>query len=158
LYDYSGSLRYNFYEANENMALSVELDPSLGIDYSNVGFCSFQLPLMVAIHKGAGSTYKASAEKGMFFAAGMNFMANPLVKSDGSGSSSIKVKNNWISPTVAAGYRYWSAKNRLKEISLRFAMGPKGDAIPDITPDGSQITSAKAAIYIGLSVKTFLNY
>lgn|GEM_PF-3820083 len=158
LYDYAGSLRYNVYEGSENMAIGIELDPSLGMDFSNAGYLSFQMPLMIGFHTGAGSTYKASAEKGFYCAAGLNFMMNPLIKSDMDNGPGFKVKNSWMSPTVAAGYRYWSAKNRMKEISLRFATGPKGDAIPSTPPDDDQITSAKSVFYIGFSVKTFFNY
>jgi hypothetical protein len=161
-YDLIFDLRFNIIEPSKDMAIALKLSPAVGTDFGKIGYGSLQLPILIGLESGAGSTYSASAEKGFFINAGITYMINPLIEVKEDAESSVvnnkgSLKKSWISPTIALGYRYWNSHNRLSEIGLQYRAGPKGDDIP-LLPTKGGITSSTSAMYIGISFKRFLNY
>lgn len=162
-YDYSLDCRLNLLEINKNSAISVKASPTLGLDIGTFGFLSFQLPLSLEYDLGAGSTYDATDEKGFYVSAGLTLMVNPLIYVKEREESQIvsqggKLTKAWLRPSFGAGYRYWNNLNRMKEIGVQFAIGPKGDAIPDLPSYNGHTEKTKSSFYIGLTIKRFFNY
>jgi hypothetical protein len=129
--------RYNIVEPSVNSAVSIKSRPTLDVLFGS-GLLGVFVPLGVGLELGNGSTYKAESNTGFTFSAGYVFNFNPLLKIEDIFETAklyqVDLKTNWGTPFVAAGYRYWSASNKLREINILYGFGSANDALPSNAP------------------------
>jgi len=151
------NFRYNLKEIYEEAALTISVTPALGvfIPYNGdaTGYGSFNIPLMVGFETGAGASYNSTARDGEFIRIGVEWTIAPLVNTTDE-TSEAQLETAWLEPVVQAGFRYWNKKNKLRELSLKFGLGPSAPSEHYYQPDRKP-TRAKT---IRVSWIKFLDY
>lgn len=124
--------RYNLYQSGDNLAVSVKAKPVFSLSFSDYGACGFYFPIGVGLETGNGSTYQSSSNTGFTFTAGYSLNFNPLfsASSEKEDIYNIDAKSSWGCPFISAGIRYWSKKNKLREINILYGFGGSGDDVP----------------------------
>ncbi len=159
------TFRYNLVEVSDNFAIGALVNPGLGlslltfdtgvVDASYIG--SFSLPIMASLDFGAGATYDSGANMGGFFAAGIEYNVNPLFDGDeviDEADATVSLDKSWVQPVLAAGVRFWSRNNRLREVSLKYGFKNGGEYLDQETGE-----TETAKIYtFRLSFNWMLNY
>jgi len=154
--------RYNLFEPSPENAVSLSLTPAVGFGLviptggggGEGGFFTFNLPLMLNYEHGAGSTYKSSFEHGVFLGAGIEYFRAPVISVEKQDEKPI---TDFIMPTVATGFRYWTRNNRLMEVNLKFGHSLNKLKLPSVyQPD--KLPGALSAYSFRISLILFLNY
>lgn len=118
--------RYNLFQPSDNLAISLKSKPAFTILFQ-AGLAGAFIPIGVGLETGNGSTYKSESDVGFTFTAGYSFNFNPLFKAgyiyDVAKTYKVDLKTNWGSPYIAAGIRYWSKFNKLREINILYGFG-----------------------------------
>jgi len=138
--------RYNLHELNDDVAISGIVSPAFGLSGTTTelflagsafgtfagvgslgGFGYLNLSVMPGIEYGAGATYNSSKSVGTFFRVGFDYMLTPITSFDGEEDFDFDGGlNGWTGLAMQSGIRYYSKKNRLREVNLKFWPGGKG--------------------------------
>jgi hypothetical protein len=125
LYHISYFFRYNIFQPDDEKAITVALNPGLGIGFSQSkrvdGFGIFNGSMLLGFEWGAGATYRSIEEKGFFIRAGAEYNYAPLVV-----FSTRSVDNDvrtYISPIVSVGMRRQNLNGKLFETNLKIGWG-----------------------------------
>jgi hypothetical protein len=130
LYHISYFLRFNLYEPDDERALTITMNPGLGLGLTESrkmkGFGIFTGGLLIGWEKGVGATYRSGEPKGRFIRLGAEYSYLPLViSSQEENQNEIK---SWISPVLSFGFRKENAKQNLVETNFKIGWGfPKVD-------------------------------
>ncbi len=140
IFSFGIELRYNFKEFDENTSLSISTPISIGISNSIPaagddelvvrgvpGFGSIQVPLLIKINTGNGSTYTTQKDYG--FSAGAGFELNKigLISSESTANNYNKA---FVYPCVSGGFTFMRGNSPM-EINLKFAFGSPQDQNTD---------------------------
>ncbi len=110
-YDYGFyyKFRYNLVDLGDNLSISTETNPSLGLDWvSGDGFFGIESPTYLSLNFGAGSTYDSDANLGLGLSAGYNLHFLPITGD----------RELYGALSAQVSIRYWS-KVSLVEYFLR---------------------------------------
>ena len=154
LFTFMYTARLNLVEPSDNFAISASLTPSLGLTFSDVGTGSFNIPLMVNAEFGAGATYHTTNSVGFTIGAGFEFTKLGLFGDDYNYGREPKLKDGWVQPALQTGIRYWSKKNKMREINIRLGLGSAQEYREYRGEEIREVRSLTAR----LSFKKFLNY
>ncbi len=128
--------RFNALEPSDNFGIGINASPSLGLSYGTAGFGSINIPAYISLNFGAGSTYSTASNIGGYVGFGYEFTKIGLL---GGGEDSelsivstgtVKVedpKTSWAEPMAIAGIRWWTKKDRLMELSIKYGFGSSPD-------------------------------
>ena len=123
--------RFNLKEFNENSALSVSSPISLGIgsSYSAAGdelvvkgaegFGSVQVPLLLKLYLGNGSTYTTQKEFGFIAGAGFEMNKVGIISSSSSANSYNKA---FVLPCISTGFTFMRGNSPM-EINIKYSFG-----------------------------------
>jgi hypothetical protein len=155
--------RFNAYEPSDDFGIGINASPSLGLAYGDAGFGSINIPVYPSLNFGAGSTYSTASNFGGFFGIGFEFTKIGLfgVGEDSETtliSTSVqdvdKATTAWIEPMFIGGIRWWTANDKLMEVSIKYGFGSNGDL--DLPP-GTTLNGGNPRT-IQLSWGYFLGY
>lgn len=144
--------RLNVLEPSDNLAVSASVAPALGVNFSEIGIGSINVPLTVNLDFGAGATYHTTHNAGGTFGLGVEYNKIGLIPTGDVAADDYQT--SWVQPVVIAGVRYWNRKNNLREINFKFGMG---DARDYREYDDEALTTRRS-ITARLSFIKFLNY
>lgn len=153
LFSFGGRFRYNLFDIKDNAAFSVQTDPSFGLGASGSGLSiPFNMPCLLSLNFGAGSTYKDDSKIGFMLGAGMeyNFHLVDLTESmEGNFPSQI----SWLEPAASIGLRWWNKKYKLKEVNVKYGYKKIDKHVDPNDPD-----FFSDAHTFRITYHTFLNY
>ncbi|MCB0734786.1 MAG: hypothetical protein H6608_02155 [Flavobacteriales bacterium] len=122
--------RFNLREFDDNSALAVSAPFTIGLGQSypsNLdvlgveGIGAFQLPLLMKLYIGSGSTYKSEKDFGLSVGGGMELNKVGLLRMEET--SSISAANRaWIMPVASISVHFWRGYNPV-EINLKYGAG-----------------------------------
>lgn len=119
---YSLNPRFILKEFSNNTSISLDIPVSLAISFSDNGFGSFTVPVMLGFNHGNISGYSSDKEKGFVLGLGVQYLNSAIIKSEDFYED--EVKRSWIEPVFNIGYRYWNKKFVAKEINLKVGYKP----------------------------------
>ncbi|MCQ2605781.1 MAG: hypothetical protein MJ204_04465 [Bacteroidales bacterium] len=125
---------------------------SLGSRYG----ANFSVPLLLELNCGAACRYSAMNDRGFVIGAGVEYLYTPIASYELSKTSYTNkdFQNSWFMPMVKVGYRYWSKRNKVKEINLKVGMCEKQEDFYNF----GKIIKAYRPVHVGLSFMKILNY
>lgn len=144
-------VRQNLIDFDENTALGVALPLTLG--YGEItnnpfrslahvkGYGSLQLPLLLAIYKGLGSTYDTDKYSGFSCGLGVQYVKIGLVPERTYGENMYAGKTGFVTPVATLGVHFLTGDN-VNELRVKYGFG--------FTPGAGKTLS--------LSIHTLLNY
>jgi hypothetical protein len=130
----------------------------LGLTFSTGGFGGFNLPIMLGLEGGVGSTYNSTSNHGTFLNFGVEINKMPLAVSEESSDPVDEVKTSWVQPVIATGFRFWNKNNKLREINLKYGFGAASDPKPAATSSTDIVEKYYKPMTIRLSFLYFINY
>ena len=147
--------RVNVYDFNDNTSLDVHLIPAIGLgltetEEGEIWFGCFSLPLMGAINFGNVSTYTTKQNHGFGLGVGMEYFNGGLIVTNQSSGSR---KTSVFQPALDLSYRYWSKKNKAKELSL--FVGYRGQGASEVN---SSVHDVHGSVHIRFSWSTYIDY
>ncbi len=157
------SARFLLIPISEKVTIGVSATPtvSLGAIYSirSLGSrygANFSMPLLLELNCGAACRYSAMNDRGFVIGAGIEYLYTPIASYELSKMSFTNkdFQNSWFMPMVKVGYRYWSKRNKVKEINLKVGMCEKQEDFYNF----GKIIKAYRPIHVGLSFMKILNY
>ena len=147
-----------------NSSITVSATPTVNIgaiypvhDLGSRYGMNVTVPVFAELNIGAAARYISSADMGFVFGLGFEYFCSPLISyalTDVDYDNEDFMKS-WILPTAKVGFRYWSKKNKVKEINLKVGIGEKGK---EFYTFDSVIFKEYRPIHIGLSFMKILNY
>ncbi len=124
-YNISYYLRFNVYQPDDNKAVSLTINPALGLGFSQSkrikGFGVGSGAAYVGYEWGLGSTYRTDATRGGFIRLGAEYYYTPIIV-DTRARDDRDIRS-WISPVISFGSRRESAKERLIESNFKIGWG-----------------------------------
>lgn len=120
--------RYNIKEFTENLALAVSAPASVGFGVAEpanedvkgvTGYGSFQIPVLVKLYLGSGSTYESNEDFGISAGGGFELNKVALINNSGEDPSTAKA---WIMPTVSGGIHFWRGSSPM-EVNVKYGFG-----------------------------------
>lgn len=157
------SARFLLIPLSSKATIGVSATPtgSLGAIYStrNLGSrygLNFSMPLLLEFNYGAACRYSAMNDHGFVVGAGVEYLYSPIVAYELSKSDfdTKDFRKSWFMPMIKVGYRYWSKRNKVKEINLKVGIGEKQEDFYNF----GKIIKAYRPLHIGLSFMKILNY
>jgi hypothetical protein len=160
--------RFNLFEPSADMAVSLKAKPTLNILFG-AGILGIYIPIGIGLEVGNGSTYQSESNMGLTFTAGYSLNFNPLIREgdffDMARFYQVDLKTNWGSPFIAAGVRYWTGQNKLREVNVLYGFGGgSNDELP-ATADYYGIESNlddgknfKKSFMLCISYTIYMNY
>ncbi len=146
--------RYNIKEFDENSSLSVSAPVAFGIGSSfsaagdNLvvrgvdGFGSVQIPLLLKLNLGNGSTYKTQKDFGFSFGTGLEMSKIGLINLS---EASKKYNKAFVLPCFSAGITFMRANSPM-EINFKYAFGSVTQQSTD--PQGALLKDGAGVPYI----------
>jgi hypothetical protein len=136
--------RYNLKDFNEDMALAITAPVSFGIgvtgpvDDTKVkgtnGFGSIQVPIMMRIYTGNGSTYSTMKNFGFNFGGGIEFNKIGLINFTGESNQFNKA---FVLPVLTAGVTFMRGDSPM-EVNFKYGFGPMKNQ--DVNNQGDPLT------------------
>jgi hypothetical protein len=118
--------RFNLYEMDQNASLAVSVPISFGLCQvvpasdalgGKEGFGSLQIPVMLKLYLGFGSTYESEKDFGLSLGMGMEY--NKLGLISVSSESSSEGNKGWMMPAASLGIHFWRGTSPM-EINLKY--------------------------------------
>lgn len=122
--------RYNLKEWNDNLALAVSMPATIGFAIVGAsgnevtgasGIGNLQIPLLLKVYLGNGSTYRTEKNIGFSMGAGFEYNKLPLLFQSNSSSDEV-FRSGWVMPAVSTGLHIWRG-NMPMEFNLKFGFG-----------------------------------
>lgn len=162
--------RYNLKEFDENTSLTLAAPVSFGIGVTapvddlsvkgSSGFGSFQVPVMVKLFRGNGSTYQTVKDFGFNIGAGMEFNKIGLINLSGETD---RFNKPFVFPCVTAGVLFMRGDSPL-EINFKYGFGTfrtqevNGQGDPLLDNNGLPYQRRARGQSIKLSFTYLMNY
>ncbi|MCF8370150.1 MAG: hypothetical protein K9H64_00920 [Bacteroidales bacterium] len=155
--NYSYNARINIFDLSDNMSIGINANPSIGITISEAGIGSINIPGFISFNMGAGSTYNSLGNLGGFVGVGYEFTKIHLLSSDelfepDNIPGAEKPITVWTQPMIIGGLRWWTKKNKLMEVSLKYGFGSNDFSL--VIDD----TDARKPMSIQVNWGYFINY
>jgi len=138
VYSFGIEPRYNIIDFEDNLALAISAPITIGLGTSgpasdevqgSSGFGNFQMPLLLHIYYGTGSTYYAQDDFGINIGAG--FELNKLgLFTIASTEEERNMNKAWIMPAVTAGVHFYRGSSPM-EVNIKYGFGPIENQIID---------------------------
>lgn len=147
-----------------NSSISVSATPTLNIgviypvqDLGSRYGMNVSCPVFAELNIGAAARYVSSADIGLVLGFGFEYFCSPIMSYELTETecTNSDFQKSWILPTAKVGFRYWSKKNKVKEIILRVGIGEKGK---EFYTFDSEISKEYRPFNVGLSFMKILNY
>lgn len=157
------STRFMLIPITLNSSLSVSATPTInfGAIYSTQSLgtrygMNVCVPLFLDLNIGAASRYVASKDWGIVLGAGAEYCYSPVVSYDLSNMNytNKQFQKSWWLPMAKVGVRYWSKKNKVKEVILKVGFGEKQEDFYNF----DKFIKQYKPIHIGLSFLKIINY
>lgn len=122
--------RYNLKEWNDNTALAVTMPATIGFaivgasgnDVAGAsGIGNVQIPLLLKMYLGNGSTYRTEKNMGFSMGAGLEYNKLPLLFQSNNSADEV-FRSGWVMPAVSTGLHIWRG-NMPMEFNLKFGFG-----------------------------------
>jgi hypothetical protein len=124
--------RLNLKEIKDNLAIAISAPVALGFGNAfpvnnargSTGFGHVQVPILVKLYSGAGSTFDADDDFGISLGGGLELNKIGLFDFQNQGQGSEEVPNNaWVMPAVSLGVHFYRGYNPM-EVNLKYGFGP----------------------------------
>ena len=130
--------RYNVYEFKKNLSLAVSVPLGIGFGQAyashesvrgGTGIGNIQVPLLLRVYYGAGSTFKSMDDFGLDIGAGLEY--NKLGVLDLGFTEKISgVNEGWLMPAAIVGIHFYRGISPI-EVNLKYGFGPVQEQFDD---------------------------
>jgi hypothetical protein len=160
-YGYKGW--YNVAQFNDNAALSLGFQPTLGMGFAFSigkqkmpgGAFSIDVPFLLELHLGNGSTYGSDKDFGFNIGGGVEAIKSPLLMFSDIGEDTYYGPNGqldpvpsittfWVEPCIVAGITFWTKFNYPMNLQLKYGFGASktfvgADGVTPVSGGGQSI-------------------
>ncbi|MBI1305748.1 MAG: hypothetical protein GC181_03935 [Bacteroidetes bacterium] len=172
LFSFGLEPRLNLQEFDKNSALAVSSPFSIGLGNSVPtsnsvigveGIGSIQIPILLKMYVGSGSTYTCEKDFGISFGGGLEFNKIGLISMQDQNTSSAASRKGWVMPVATLGIHFWRGYNPV-EFNIKYGRGTQKEYVVDrygnpIEDSNGFLSSVKTQSYtFRMSISYLLNY